>query len=197
MSKSDKIVVVNNGGASSVFWGLFLFFIVFPCVTVLGCFACTGTFLAMNVPKAKDSENQSPKSIEPRAREVAPGSSGEVRQTPEVPAARQKKEPNGSLNGPSTQPAVQVVNPKSSPVLVKDVPATSATPVPAEDLRWRNWTSSDGKFSIYARFVRLTGELIYLQKEDGSEISVKANTVSPDDFKWIIKRGWEKSGPRN
>lgn len=68
MSKSDKIVVVNNGGASSVFWGLFLFFIVFPCVTVLGCFACTGTFLAMNVPKAKDSENQSPKSIEPRAR---------------------------------------------------------------------------------------------------------------------------------
>ena len=49
----NKVVVVKSGGAMSVFSGLFLFFIVLPVVTVLGCFACVGTAVnqvARNAP---------------------------------------------------------------------------------------------------------------------------------------------------
>jgi hypothetical protein len=42
---SERIVVVQGGGAMSVFWGLVLFFIVMPIVVTVGCFACAGAAL--------------------------------------------------------------------------------------------------------------------------------------------------------
>lgn len=62
-----------------------------------------------------------------------------------------------------------------------------------EDLaRWKTWKSNDGKFSVYAKFLRANNGNVYLQKEDGKEIKVKKEDLSSQDLKWINQRTWKK-----
>jgi hypothetical protein len=58
--------------------------------------------------------------------------------------------------------------------------------------RWRNWTSSDGKFNIKAKFISRGGDKITLEKENGKRISIKTDELDANDLKWIINEGWKK-----
>jgi hypothetical protein len=54
-----------------------------------------------------------------------------------------------------------------------------------DKLRFRTWKSESGKFTIKAKFLRDDKEAIYLEKDNGKEITVKKDRLSKFDTKWI------------
>ncbi|MFZ1932104.1 MAG: SHD1 domain-containing protein [Thermoguttaceae bacterium] len=60
----------------------------------------------------------------------------------------------------------------------------------AEQARWHTWKTADGKFSARAKFVKMAGNTVYLEKEDGRQIKISKDRLSKDDQKWIVNKGW-------
>ncbi len=58
--------------------------------------------------------------------------------------------------------------------------------------KWRNWTSADGQFTRKAKYVKVIGDSVYLEKEDGSTIQVNKDKLDSADLTWISSKGWEK-----
>ena len=67
-------------------------------------------------------------------------------------------------------------------------PTTAAEPnlKPESDLR--TWTSTDGKFTVEAQFVKAVGETVYLKRKDGRQIEVPIEKLSPKDQQFLRKR---------
>jgi hypothetical protein len=61
----------------------------------------------------------------------------------------------------------------------------------SEAKKWRHWTSADGTHSIRARYVKRLNDTVYLQKEDGSTLTVDKSKLCEEDWKWITKKGWQ------
>ncbi len=57
-----------------------------------------------------------------------------------------------------------------------------------EDDSWRIWTSADGKYSVKAKFMRVTGGMFHLLKEDGYTIVVERSKLSAEDWHWVTER---------
>ncbi len=66
----------------------------------------------------------------------------------------------------------------------------------AEAARWRTWTSADGKYSVYAKFVKSTMGTMTLEKEDGSTAEVQLDRLCEEDQEFVRKRPWRASEPR-
>ena len=60
----------------------------------------------------------------------------------------------------------------------------------AETAKWRTWTSADGVHTIDAKFVKLAGGMVSLEKRDGTAIEVPKEKLSEDDIDWITHRRW-------
>ncbi len=56
-----------------------------------------------------------------------------------------------------------------------------------EDGPWRTWTSSDGTYTEKAKFIKVTGGMVHLLKEDGSTITVERSKLSEDDWYWVTQ----------
>lgn len=58
----------------------------------------------------------------------------------------------------------------------------------------RTWNSADGKFTVEAEFISSGGGKVKLRRLDnGKELSLDANILSPADLAWIKSRGAGKS----
>ena len=66
----------------------------------------------------------------------------------------------------------------------------------AEAARWRTWTSADGKYSVYAKFVKSAMGTMTLEKEDGSTAEVQLDRLCKEDQEFVRKRPWRASEPR-
>ena len=55
----------------------------------------------------------------------------------------------------------------------------------ADDTKYREWTTSNGKFRTPATFLGVSGNRVRLRKPDGTEISVEKKLLSEDDQRWI------------
>ncbi len=53
---------------------------------------------------------------------------------------------------------------------------------------FRQWTSTDGNFTLQAQFVKAIGGTVYLKRKDGKEIEVAIEKLSPEDQQYIRKR---------
>jgi len=60
----------------------------------------------------------------------------------------------------------------------------------AETAKWRTWTSAYGVHTIDAKFVKLAGGMVSLEKRDGTIIEVPKEKLSEDDIDWITHRRW-------
>jgi hypothetical protein len=52
----------------------------------------------------------------------------------------------------------------------------------------RTWTSSDGRFSLIARFVREDGKYVVLETEEGKTIRIEQGKLSINDRQYVIMR---------
>jgi hypothetical protein len=50
---------------------------------------------------------------------------------------------------------------------------------------FRQWTDSTGQFKVQAKFLRVEGEAIVLEKKDGEKIAVPKGRMSQADLKLI------------
>lgn len=66
----------------------------------------------------------------------------------------------------------------------------------AEAARWRAWTSADGKFSVYAKFVKSIMGTMTLEKKDGSTAEVKLDRLCEEDQEFVHKGKWRVREPR-
>lgn len=68
--------------------------------------------------------------------------------------------------------------------------AEEATKKVIEEAKWRTWASSDGKFSVEAKFGKFLDGVVTLVKQDGSAVNVPIDKLSSDDQDFIRKRKW-------
>ncbi|MHB8865785.1 MAG: SHD1 domain-containing protein [Pirellulaceae bacterium] len=68
-------------------------------------------------------------------------------------------------------------------------PAKQAKPVILPEAEYRTWSTSDGKFSVDAQFVKMDAGMVVLKRKDtGVEVKVDPNTLCSGDVKWF--RDW-------
>src|SRR6516165_9685106 len=65
----------------------------------------------------------------------------------------------------------------------------------AADEAPRTWSDSTGKFKIKAKLVGVEGETVTLEKDDGSQLEIELEKLSPADKKFIAD--WQKSSADN
>ena len=58
-----------------------------------------------------------------------------------------------------------------------------------ERKRWRTWTS--GQFTVRAKFVSKSGDVVKLEREDGLVIEIQDSKLSDADNEWINGQGWK------
>jgi len=63
-----------------------------------------------------------------------------------------------------------------------------------ESAKWRTWTTSDGKYSVEAKFVKFAFGTLTLEKKDGSTVDVKLDLLCPEDQEFVRERKWTRSG---
>ena len=59
-----------------------------------------------------------------------------------------------------------------------------------EAAKWRTWTTADGKYKLYAKFVKLASRTLTLQKKDGTTIDVKIDLLCAEDHRFVEQRQW-------
>jgi len=184
MNEKEKIVVVQSGGASSIFWGLVLFFIVLPCVITFGCFACIGVGGSMVVNEAiEHSEKTRKEQQRPHPQPTFVPTFVVPKVEPKTTMIEEKKQQE------STKPLPEIKELPKETIQSNFVPSV---PIETLDSKWHNWSSVDGKFTIKARFLRATSGVVFMEKEDGEKINVPLDKLSKEDVEWVEKRGWEK-----
>ena len=50
---------------------------------------------------------------------------------------------------------------------------------------WRTWRTADGKFSVRAKFVKLDGETVTLEKTNGNTVDVKLDVLCAEDQDYV------------
>ena len=76
--------------------------------------------------------------------------------------------------------------PESTPAPTTAAAAAEPNLKPKPELR--TWTSTDGKFTVEAQFVKAVGGTVYLKRKDGKEIEVAIEKLSPEDQRFVRKR---------
>jgi DNA-binding protein YbaB len=61
-----------------------------------------------------------------------------------------------------------------------------------EERKWHKWTSSDGKFTVDAKFDGMTSKVVKLAKRDGTVVKLPLEKLSADDQEFIAKRKWNE-----
>jgi hypothetical protein len=60
-----------------------------------------------------------------------------------------------------------------------------------EAAKYRTWTSSDGKYNVEAKFIKLAGGgFLTLEMKDGTTVDVKMESLSPGDRDFVRLRKW-------
>lgn len=72
------------------------------------------------------------------------------------------------------------------PEMEDPFPEPEPPPAPVADIRM--WSDKTGRFHTEAEFVSFNNGTVHLRKNDGSEITVKADVLSDEDRAWIAKR---------
>ena len=62
-----------------------------------------------------------------------------------------------------------------------------------EEAKWHTWTSADDKYTVEAKFIKVMGETVYLEKRGGTIIKLQKDKLSDKDLKWIKNQGWKTS----
>ena len=50
---------------------------------------------------------------------------------------------------------------------------------------WRTWRTANGKFSVRAKFVKLDGETVTLEKKNGNTVDVKLDVLCAEDQDYV------------
>lgn len=87
-----------------------------------------------------------------------------------------------------TLPPTPAVDPMPEEPPAAEVPAPTIPPVETAPSKIRSWASADGKFTVDAEFVSMTGGVVKLRKADGTELSVPREKLSDADNDWIKNR---------
>jgi hypothetical protein len=60
-----------------------------------------------------------------------------------------------------------------------------------DEARWHTWTS--GTHSTEAKYVKTSAGMAYLEKKDGTTITISMDKLSDEDQKWIRTQGWKRA----
>lgn len=66
---------------------------------------------------------------------------------------------------------------------------------PAEQAKWRTWTTADRQHTIEAKFIKFSNGQVTLEKKDGSTVDVKLDILCSEDQDFIKQRKWTRPGP--
>lgn len=61
-----------------------------------------------------------------------------------------------------------------------------------EERKWHKWTSSDGEFTVDAKFDGMNFKVVKLVKRDGTVVKLPLEKLSADDQEFITKRKWNE-----
>ena len=59
-----------------------------------------------------------------------------------------------------------------------------------EKAKWHKWTTADGDYTVEAKFVKMTGGVVSLEKRNGTVVEVPKEKLSDDYIDWIAHRRW-------
>jgi hypothetical protein len=59
--------------------------------------------------------------------------------------------------------------------------------------RWRLWTTADGKYTVYAKFVKFAFGTATLEKQDGTTVDVELDILCSEDQEFVRRRKWMKN----
>lgn len=61
-----------------------------------------------------------------------------------------------------------------------------------EERKWHKWTSSDGQYTVDAKFGGMEFKVVKLVKRDGTFVKLPLEKLSADDQEFINKRKWDE-----